>query len=50
MRLVIHGLPPTMTDPEIRHLFAVFGPVDRVEISRDEVTGDSYGFAFVEIG
>ena len=50
MHLYITNLPTTATPDTLRHLFARYGGVVRVDLSADEDTGESRGWAFLEMG
>lgn len=48
-RLYVGNMSPRMTESELRVIFRPFGPVKSVRVVRDDITGRSYGYAFVEI-
>ena len=48
-RLYVGNLPYKATDDELRALFGQAGPVEHVEVMRDNVTGRARGFGFVEM-
>jgi RNA recognition motif-containing protein len=48
-RLYVGNLPYTMTEQELRELFAEHGSVDAVDVIMDRETGRPRGFAFVEM-
>ncbi len=48
-RLSDGNLPYTMTEQELRELFAEHGSVDAVDVIMDRETGRPRGFAFVEM-
>ena len=48
-RLYVGNLPDTMTEQELRELFAEHGSVDAVDVIMDRETGRPRGFAFVEM-
>ena len=48
-RLYVGNLPYKATDEELRELFSRSGPVDNVQVMRDNMTGRARGFAFVEM-
>ena len=50
MRLFVGNLPFTTTEADIRALFEQAGEVSRCEVVADRFTGQSRGFAFVEMG
>jgi len=47
--LYVGNLPHSTTEPQLRTIFEVHGAVDRVSIVMDKNTGQSKGFAFVEM-
>jgi RNA recognition motif-containing protein len=49
MKLYVGNLPYTTTDEDLRTLFAQAGTVVSVDLIKDRFTGDSKGFAFVEM-
>ena len=49
MKLYVGKLPFSATDSEVRTLFAQYGDVSSVELSRDLETGRFLGFGFVEM-
>jgi RNA recognition motif-containing protein len=49
-KLFVGNLPFEMGETELRELFASKGSVDSVTVMRDNDTGRSRGFAFVEMG
>ena len=48
-KLYVGSLPYSVTEDELRELFAPFGQVDSVRIITDKFTGQSKGFGFVEM-
>ncbi len=48
-KLYIGGLPYSMTEDELKALFAEFGTVDSTAIIKDRDTNQSKGFGFVEM-
>jgi cold-inducible RNA-binding protein len=48
-KIYVGNLSFNTSEDDLRQLFAPFGPVDRVSIMTDRVTGRSRGFAFVEM-
>lgn len=48
-KLYIGNLPYTTTEDDLRNLFAQAGTVVTVELIKDRDTGNSKGFAFVEM-
>ena len=49
-KLYIGNLPFSTTEDELRSLFAQAGTVSSVELIKDRFTGNSKGFAFVQMG
>ena len=49
MKLYVGNLPHTLTDDELRTLFADSGSVASAKIITDRLTGQSRGFGFVEM-
>lgn len=47
-RLYVGNLPYSITEEELRDLFATHGPIESVNIITDRETGRARGFAFVE--
>jgi cold-inducible RNA-binding protein len=47
--LYVGNLPHSTTEPQLRTLFEAHGTVERVNIVMDKETGQSKGFAFVEM-
>lgn len=47
--LYVGNLPHSTTETDLRNAFAVYGPVDGVNIVTDRDTGRARGFAFVEM-
>ncbi len=50
MNIYVGNLPYTMTDDELREVFAEHGSVDRATVIKDKFSGQSKGFGFVEMG
>jgi cold-inducible RNA-binding protein len=48
-KLFVAGLAYSMTDDELRNLFADYGTVDSAQIITDRETNRSKGFGFVEM-
>ncbi|KAK3587190.1 hypothetical protein CHS0354_016886 [Potamilus streckersoni] len=46
--LIVNYLPQTLTEEEFRSIFLSIGPIKNSKIVRDKVTGNSFGFGFVE--
>jgi cold-inducible RNA-binding protein len=49
MNIFIGNLDFTATEEQLRTLFAAYGAVETVTIVKDRDTGESRGFAFVEM-
>jgi RNA recognition motif-containing protein len=49
MRIYVGNLSFNTDEPQLEQLFAPFGAVDSVRLIRDQATGRSRGFAFVEM-
>ena len=49
-RLFVGNLPFGAEEGALQDLFAQAGPVDSVRVMRDQATGRSRGFGFVEMG
>ena len=49
MNIYVGNLPFTASEDEIREAFAAYGTVSSVAIIKDRETGQSRGFAFVEM-
>lgn len=49
MNIYVGNLPFAVTDEDIRQAFKEFGEVTSVAIIKDKFTGESRGFAFVEM-
>ena len=48
-KLFVGNLPFSTTEDELRDLFAIHGAVESVKIVRDQASGRSRGFGFVEL-
>src|SRR4030042_5026076 len=48
-RLFVGGLPYSVTDTQIKEMFAVFGEIVSCNVIVDRVTNNSKGFGFVEM-
>ena len=48
-KLYVGNLPFSITEDELRKLFAKYGAVDRVNVITDRESGRPRGFAFVEM-
>ena len=49
MNIYVGNLSPDVTEDELRQEFAAFGQVASVAIIKDKYSGQSRGFAFVEM-
>lgn len=49
MNIYVGNLPYSATEDELRSAFAAFGEVAGVNLITDKMTGQSKGFAFVEM-
>ncbi|NPV08788.1 MAG: RNA-binding protein [Anaerolineae bacterium] len=49
MRIYVGNLPYTAAESDLRELFEGYGEVESVQMIRDRDTGQSKGFAFVEM-
>jgi RNA recognition motif-containing protein len=49
MKIFVGNLSHRVTQEALQQLFETFGQVDTTEIIRDKFTGESKGFAFVEM-
>ena len=49
MNIYVGNLSHEMTEEELREAFEAFGKVESVAIIKDKFTGESRGFAFVEM-
>lgn len=49
MKLLVRNLSRTTTEQDIRVLFSAFGEVKECNLVLDQITGQSKGFAFVEM-
>ena len=50
MNIYVGNLPYSMTEEILEELFKAYGEVAAVRIIKDKFTGNSKGFAFVEMG
>ncbi|GJL83678.1 MAG: RNA-binding protein [marine bacterium B5-7] len=50
MNIYVGNLPYNVTEEELRGVFAEYGDVDSVNLISDKFSGQSKGFAFVEMG
>lgn len=48
-KLYVGSLPYTVTEDQIREIFSEFGSLESIRIITDKFTGQSRGFAFVEM-
>lgn len=49
MKLFIGNLPYNISEPELLSLFAEFGEVVTTNLVKDQFTGETKGFAFIEM-
>jgi RNA recognition motif-containing protein len=49
MKLYVGNLPYSTTESELRVLLGEFGEINELSLVRDKYTGESKGFAFVEM-
>lgn len=49
MRLFVGNLPKDLTNEELTDLFSIYGKVESAKIITDVDSGESRGFAFVEM-
>lgn len=49
MNIYVRNLNFSLTEDELRQVFAQFGAVDSVKIIKDKFTGRAKGFGFVEM-
>lgn len=49
MNILVRNLPRTITENELRALFAPFGAIVSLNIVMDAATGKSKGFGYVEM-
>ncbi|RYG50143.1 MAG: RNA-binding protein [Chitinophagaceae bacterium] len=49
MNIFVGNLGPQTTDEHLKELFAEFGEVQSAKVIKDNYTGQSRGFAFVEV-
>ena len=49
MNIYVGSLSLDVNDDHLRHAFEAYGQVERVKIIKDRYTGESRGFAFVEM-
>ncbi len=49
MNIYVRNLNFSLTEDELREVFAQFGAVDSVKIIKDKFTGRAKGFGFVEM-
>jgi RNA recognition motif-containing protein len=49
MNIYVGNLPYSVTEDELQELFAEYGEVSNVNIITDKYSGQSKGFAFVEM-
>ena len=49
MKLLVRNLSRSTTEEELRSLFETYGTVQSCDLVTDKITGESKGFAFVEM-
>ena len=49
MNLYVGRLPRTINESKLRELFEQYGPVTSIKLIKDKFTGDTRGFAFVDM-
>lgn len=49
MNIYVAGFPRETTEEELQEAFTAFGNVETVRVIKDKFTGESRGFAFVEM-
>lgn len=49
MNLYVGNLPYSVTEGDLRSAFAAYGAIDSVSLITDKFSGESKGFAFVEM-
>ncbi len=49
MKIIILNLPRSLLDTELQKMFAVYGDVINCNIVKDDKTGKSKGFGFIEM-
>ncbi len=49
MKILVRNLARTTTENEVRELFSTHGTVSECDLVLDQATGQSKGFAFVEM-
>ena len=49
MNIYVGNLPYEVTEEDLREAFEVFGEVETIKVIRDNYTGRSRGFGFVEM-
>ncbi len=49
MKLFIGNLPYKISESELMSLFSEYGEVTNLNLIKDQFTGDSKGFAFIEM-
>lgn len=47
-KIYVGGLPPSLTDVQVKELLCTFGPIKGLFLSKDEHTGLNKGYAFAE--
>jgi RNA recognition motif-containing protein len=49
MNIYLGKLSPNLTEDKLRTMFEVFGEVESVKVIKDQFTGRSKGFGFIEM-
>ncbi|NCA69785.1 MAG: RNA-binding protein [Sphingobacteriia bacterium] len=49
MRIYVGNLPYSVTDDELRKIFGAFGEIASAEVIKDQFSGQSKGFGFVDM-
>ncbi|NEX22010.1 RNA-binding protein [Thiorhodococcus mannitoliphagus] len=49
MRIYVGNLPYSVTDDDLRDMFAEFGELASAEVIKDKFSGQSKGFGFVDM-
>ncbi len=49
MNIYVGNLPPQVVEQELETIFKEYGSIQSVKIIRDNISGDSRGFGFIEM-
>ena len=49
MNIYLGNLPDSLTEEELRSMFAAFGEIESIKIIKDRTSGRSKGFGFIEM-